>query len=108
MFCLDVLSCPALPGLVATSASWATSRPTLAGSTPSWSRCELFHHTRGIPPEGAVFYLSPCGCGCAVSLASFVQRLEANRKTRADAFYQKKKEAAKLLAAAAKVVDGTA
>jgi hypothetical protein len=36
------------------------------------------------------------------------QRLEANRKTRADAFYQKKKEAAKLLAAATKVVDGTA
>ncbi len=37
-----------------------------------------------------------------------VQRLEANRKTRSSAFFQKKREAGRALAVAAAKVDGTA
>ena len=50
--------------------------------------------------------VSPCRACCdVVGTVLWSQRLEANRKTRADAFYQKKKEATRLRAAAAKAVD---
>ncbi len=42
---------------------------------------------------------------CVRCVSAYPQRLEANRKTRADAFYQKKKEATRLRAEAAKAVD---